>query len=195
MLIMPLPCLEERSDSKMLESVEDQYKKIGYIARSHGVQGEVLIIPEWYAPTLFDSLDLVRIEDARGDLLPARIESVRVQEKNNRLSFFVKFEHVTDRTQAETLKQFAVFVERETVNELVDEEDNWESLISSAIITDDLQVGTVVGIIANPAHPILEVRTPEQDQLLIPFVEEYIMEVDEDKQEIQCRNLDQLIKL
>lgn len=179
----------------MLESVDDQYKKIGYIARSHGVQGEVLIIPERYAPTLFDSLDLVRIEDARGDLLPARIESVRAQEKNNRLSFFVKFEHVTDRTQAESLKQFAVFVEREAVDELVDEEDDWERLVSFDIMLNDLQAGTVVGVIANPAHPILDVRTPEQDQLLIPFVEEYVVEVDKNKQQIQCINLDQLTKL
>lgn len=179
----------------MLESVEDQYKKIGYIARSHGVQGEVLIIPNWYAPTLFDSLDLVRIEDTRGDLLPARIESVRVQEKNNRLSFFVKFEHVTDRTQAESLKQFAVFVEREAVSELVGEEDDWENLVAFDVISNDQQVGTIADIINNPAHPILEVRTPEQDQLLIPFVEEYIVEVDEDKQQILCKNLDQLIKL
>ena len=45
----------------MLEPIENQYKKIGYIARSHGVQGDVLINPEFYAPTLFDTLDLVRI--------------------------------------------------------------------------------------------------------------------------------------
>ncbi|MCW9706891.1 ribosome maturation factor RimM [Fodinibius salsisoli] len=179
----------------MLESVEDQYIKVGQIARSHGVQGEVLIIPELYAPTLFDVLDLVRIEDARGDLLPARIESVRVQEKNNRLSFFVKFEHITDRTQADTLKQFAVFAERETVSQFVGEEDDSESLLSYSVIVGDNQIGTVAGIIDNPAHPILDVRTTEQDQLLIPCVEEYIVDVDEDKQQIQCKNLDQLTKL
>src|SRR5699024_7593908 len=97
----------------MLESIENQYQRIGHIARSHGVQGDVLIIPDRYAPTLFDSLDLVRIKNAKGDLVPARIESVRVQEKNNRLSFFVKFEHVTDRTQADRLKQLAVYISRD----------------------------------------------------------------------------------
>jgi 16S rRNA processing protein RimM len=179
----------------MLESIEDQYRKIGYIARSHGVQGQLLIIPEWYAPTLFDALDLVRIEDARGDLLPARIESVRVQEKNNRLSFFVKFEHVTDRTQAETLKKFAVFAKREKVDQIVGKEADWEGLISFSITANNAQAGSVAGIIENPAHPILEVQTPEQDQLLIPFVEEYIVSVDKDEQQIQCKNLDQLTKL
>lgn len=179
----------------MLESIDDQYSKIGHIARSHGVQGKVLIIPELYAPTLFDSLDLVRIEDARGDLLPARIESVRVQEKNNRLSFFVKFEHVTDRTHADSLKQCAVFAEREKVGSLLGDDDDWDYLVSFSIINNEKSIGTVIAVIDNPAHPILEVHTPEKDQLLIPCVEEYIVTVDEDNQQIQCKNLDQLTKL
>src|SRR5680860_72579 len=99
----------------MLEPIDHQYFLIGYIARSQGVDGTVLIIPELYAPTLFDDIDLVRLKDARGDLIPARIESVQVQEKNDRLSFFVKFDHITDRNQAEMLKTNEVFVAREKV--------------------------------------------------------------------------------
>jgi 16S rRNA processing protein RimM len=175
----------------MLEPVEDQYKMIGYIARSHGVQGDVLIIPEIYAPTLFDFVDLVRIANARGDLIPARVESVRVQEKNNRLSFFVKFEHIADRTQAEDLKHFAVYVERNKIENLLDQDDSID-FTSFEIWAEDQQIGSVETIIDNPAHPILRVLTSEQEQLLIPFVDEYILSVDEESQKIQCRNLEQL---
>ena len=179
----------------MLESVENQYEQIGYIARIHGVQGEVLIVPEIYAPTLFDTLDLVRIQNARGDLVPARIESVRVQEKNNRLSFFVKFDHITDRTQAEKLKHAAVFADREVIEHLFGEEELPVNLTSFEVWSDDQQVGSVTDIIDNPAHPVLEVVTDSQDQLLIPFVNEYITDVDEDQQRIQCQNLNQLFDL
>ena len=176
----------------MLESIEHQYRKIGHIARSHGVQGDVLIIPESYVPTLFDSLDLVRIENTRGDLIPARIESVRVQEKNNRLSFFVKFEHVTDRTQAEQLKQLAVYASREQVKDLLDQQDDSLAVTSFEVWQDDNKVGSVTNIIQNPAQAILEVETGSQEQLLIPFVDEYITAVDEKRQRLQCQNLDQL---
>lgn len=175
----------------MLEPIENQYIQIGHIARSHGVQGDVLIIPDIYAPTLFDSVDLVRIANAAGDLIPARVESVRVQEKNNRLSFFVKFEHITDRTQAEDVKHFAVYVERDKVEHLLDDEVPID-FTSFEIWADNEQVGSVEALIDNPAHPILQVTTAEKQQLLIPFVDEYVTDVDEETNKIQCQNLDQL---
>ncbi|MDZ7680929.1 MAG: ribosome maturation factor RimM [Fodinibius sp.] len=176
----------------MLEPIENQYKQIGYISRSHGVQGEILIIPEFYAPTLFDALDLVHIENARGELVPARIESVRVQEKNNRLSFFVKFEHVSDRTQAEDLKNFVVYADREIVESLLDSDEQPLDLTSFEIWADGECLGSVQSMLQNPAHPILEVTTTAQNQLLIPVVDEYIAAVDEKNQKIQCQNLHQL---
>jgi 16S rRNA processing protein RimM len=179
----------------MLEPVENQYKKIGHIARSHGVQGEVLLIPEIYAPTLFDALDLVHIENARGDLIPARVESVRVQEKNNRLSFFVKFEHVSDRTQADNLKNFVVFADSEVVENLLQSDEMQLDLTSFEVWADDKKIGSVGGMMETPAHPILQVFTNKHEELLIPVVEEYVAEVDEDNQKIQCKNIHQLADL
>jgi 16S rRNA processing protein RimM len=176
----------------MLEPIENQYEKIGYISRSHGVQGEVLVIPDIYAPSLFDALDLVSIETTRGDLIPARIESVRVQEKNNRLSFFVKFEHLTDRTQAENLKNSSVFADREIVESMLDTDDLPPDLTSFAIISDGQSIGKVEEMLENPAHPILQVVTNKQEQLLIPLVDEYVADIDEEVKEIQCKNLEQL---
>ncbi len=176
----------------MLEPIENQYTQIGHISRSHGVEGDVLIIPEMYTPTLFDALDLVHITNARGELVPARIESVRVQEKNNRLSFFVKFEHVTDRTQAENLKNAAVYADRDIVESLLDPDALPLDLTSFDVLADGQSIGTVEAMLENPAHPILEVVTNEQDQLLIPLVDEYVVDIDEESEQIRCKNLDQL---
>lgn len=179
----------------MLEPIANQYQPIGYIARSHGVNGEVVIISDFETPQLFDSIDLVHFENARGDLVPARIESVRVQHKNNRLSFFVKFEHVTDRTQAEELKNYAVFANRGDVQNLVDQLDEPVDFSSFDIRFNGKKYGTVEMVIDNPAHPILQVVTADQKQLLIPFVDEYVLKVDEEQQTIECQNLDQLADL
>lgn len=179
----------------MLEPIENQYEQIGRIARSHGVQGDVLIIPDIYAPTLFDVLDLVHIENARGDLVPARIESVRVQENNNRLSFFVKFEHVSDRTQAEKLKNAAVYADREIVDNLREVDDLPLDLTSFEVWSDDEKVGSVEVMLQNPAHPILQVITDEHEELLIPMVDEYVADIDEENKKIQCQNLHQLTGL
>lgn len=176
----------------MLEPIESQYKQIGYISRSHGVEGDVLIIPDIHAPTLFDALDLVYIANARGDLVPARPESVRVQEKHNRLSFFVKFEHVTDRTQAEDLKNFTVYADRETVESLLNPDELPVDFTSFEIWAGGNPIGTVEGTMQNPAHPILQVVTKDEEELLIPLVDEYVTGIDKESQKIQCQNLNQL---
>lgn len=179
----------------MLEPIEDQYQRIGYVARSHGVKGMVLIISEINAPQLFDEIDLVHIQNARGDLIPARIESVRVQQKNNRLSFFVKFEHVSDRNQAEELKSLPVYIMQESAEALIDEDGAIDYTSFEVLDEQSKNIGKITGVIENPAHLILEVITGDQQQLLVPFVDEYILSVDEDQKIIKCQNLDQLANL
>ena len=181
----------------MLEPIDDQYQQVGHIARSHGVKGEVLILSDLKAPQLFDEIDLVHIQNARGDLVPARIESVRVQQKNNRLSFFVKFEHVDDRNEAESIKSFSVYVPREKLAS-IEESDETIDLTSFQVMDDqDNKIGTVSGVIENPAHLILQVEADEEEgkDLLIPFVDEYVVSVDQDSETIVCHNLEQLNSL
>ncbi|MDX1618082.1 MAG: ribosome maturation factor RimM [Balneolaceae bacterium] len=179
----------------MLEPIENQYLQIGHIGRSRGVDGEVVIIPRYDAPALFDHIEVLLLQNSRGDLVPARIESVRVADTPDRLSFFVKFEHVADRNQADALKDYPVYVEREVAEGLVEE-------TGSATVDDfttydlfdegDRRIGTVESVIDNPAHPILRIATVDDRQLLIPCVDEYIASIDEKEEIIRCRNLDQL---
>lgn len=177
----------------MLDPIEDQYLLIGHINRSHGVKGEVLIISDLYAPDLFDEIDLVHLQNSRGDLIPARVESVRVQEKQNRLSFFVQFEHVADRNEAEQLKNRPVYVNREAAEPLIDQSDVAVDFSSFQVLDEQGQhLGEVELTIDNPAHLILQVVTNEGDHLLVPFVDEYIISFNEDEKSIRCRNLDQL---
>lgn len=178
----------------MLEPIDNQYLRVGYIARSHGVNGEVLIISELSVPQLFDEIDLVHMQNTRGDLIPARIESVRVQEKDKRLSFFVKFEHVTDRNQAEKLKNCTVYVNRSKTEHLINDEDLATDDYTFFKVYDenDQYVGQVSGVIENPAHPILEIVIKDAKQLLVPLVDEYISSVDKESNIIRCQNLNQL---
>jgi 16S rRNA processing protein RimM len=175
----------------MLEPIENQYFMVGRIARAHGVDGTVLIIPELYAPGVFDGINIVWLRNEQGDLIPARIESIRVQEKDERLSFFVKFDHVADKNQADRLKGRFVYVPREEAKHLF-EEDSGDALASYHIIDENGdEMGVVDEVIDNPAHPILVVKTGQGEQL-IPLVDEYVTEVDKENELIYCRSLSQL---
>lgn len=179
----------------MLEPVEDQYQVIGHVVNAHGVKGEVLVQPGFESPDLFDGLSLLHYQNARGELVPARIERFRTQQKGDRLSFFVKFEHISDRNEAAELRGTPLFVHRDkfavTEEELPKDYRSWR-----ACGEDGSPIGTVTAMLENPAHPILEI-TLEADgrELLVPFVDEYIVSVDEKAEEIRCRRLDQLAGL
>jgi len=181
----------------MLEPIEDQYQQIGHIARSHGVKGEVLIISQIEAPQLFDEIDLVHLQNTRGDLTPARIESHRVQQKNKRLSFFVKFEHVSDRNRAEKLKGFPVYIMQDKLEPFLteDQQHGVDYTGFDIVIKNKSPEGTVTGVMQNPAHLILEIALTDGKQLLVPFVDEYVQAVDEEQSIIKCQNLDQLTDL
>lgn len=178
----------------MPEPIEHQYFLIGHISRSHGVDGTVLFvpIPEAAEPTLFEQIEMVWLQNKRGDLVPARINSVRVQEQDGRVSFFIKFVHITDRTRAEELNGRPVLVEQSRVEGIISAQHTWHSF---DVFNDRHEnIGLVEDVIENPAHFIINVST-DKGNLLIPCVDEYVTKVDEESEVIHCKNLDQLKSL
>ncbi|MDZ7772632.1 MAG: ribosome maturation factor RimM [Balneolaceae bacterium] len=180
----------------MLEPVEDQYQIIGHVVNAHGVKGEVLVQPGFEDPGLFDSLSLLHYQNARGELVPARIERVRLQQKGDRLSFFVKFEHISDRNEATELRGSPLYVHRNKFAVAVEVEQPRDYRSWKACGEDGSPLGTVTAMLENPAHPILGITLEEDGrELLVPFVDEYIVSVDDEAEEIRCRRLDQLAGL
>lgn len=175
----------------MPEPIESQYFVAGHITRSHGVDGTVLIVPvvEVADPALFNDVTLVRLQNERGDLIPARIGSVKVQQKDDRISFFVKFEHINNRNEAERITRTPVFVEKDQVKNILAESHSWISF--EAYNERDDYMGTVEGVIQNPAQSILEISTGDGYKL-VPCVDHYIAAVDEDSGVVRFKNMDQL---
>jgi 16S rRNA processing protein RimM len=175
-----------------LQPFESQYIKVGYVARPHGVDGTVLIIPDIDEPSVFESMNLVRLQNVQGGLFPARIESARIQQQGKRSTIFVKFSHISDQNKARELKNMPVFVNKEILEGFYRKQSESSRLISFVVRDEENhKVGTVEDVFDNPAHPILTVADVD-GELLIPFVDEYIAEIDDEKSIIYCRNMNQL---
>ncbi len=92
---------------------------------------------------------------------------------------------VADRSAAESLKGATVQIRRAHFPPLDDNEFYWIDLIGHAVENQrgDM-LGSVAGLIDNGAHPILRVALPVQgtdkaQELLIPFVDRFVTEVDQ----------------
>ncbi|MEQ8524304.1 ribosome maturation factor RimM [Gracilimonas sp.] len=166
------------------------FVQVGHIERSHGLEGEVKVFFDVDDPQKAENLKLVYLRNERGDFYPARIMDLRVEGKRNKISFFVQFDHIADRTGAEALKSKGIFLETDDAEPFVSaEEEPDDSLVDHEVYDGDESIGLVVDVMNNPAHPILVVATTSGSRL-IPYIDHFVK--DRRDGNIYCQNLDEL---
>ncbi len=176
----------------MAGSIEDRFIEIGRIGRPRGLEGVVRFMPNQdFTDDLLDRTDLFYMKNERSDLIPYRVESVYTETKQNQQTFFVKFDSIANRTDAEAAQDKALFIKKEVIEETEDQIDELLTLIGFTVQYDEKEFGEVLDVLENPAHPILEVKHGK-GALLIPMVDEYVEKTDPEKGIVFCRNLDQL---
>ena len=165
------------------------FVQIGQIARSQGLNGELKVLFESGLIESIEQLNMVYVRTDRGDFYPCRIANLRVEGKGNKISFFVHFEHIADRTAAESLKNKALFLDRETANLLFNDEANITDLIDYEVLNEQQKsVGLVVDYMDSGAQIVLTIATTS-GSLLVPFVDEFVVEVNDETKTIYCKNL------
>ncbi len=164
--------------------------KVGHVERSHGLEGELKVFFDVDDPAKAEDIQLVYLQNNRGDFYPARIVNMRTEGKRNKFSFFVHFDHIADRNEAETLKGQSIFLETEDAEPFVSSNPEAEHpLIDHEVYDADIPIGLVVDVMDNPAHPILVVATTSGSRL-IPYIDQFVK--DRRDGNIYCQNLDLL---
>ena len=168
------------------------FTEIGTIARSHGLKGELKIQFESNSPELVQQLEMVYLQNSRGDYFPCRIKQVRTEGKENRISFFVHFEHIADRNAAEALRGKLVFIETDKADAFFEEEVFEANYLDFEVVDEnDQHKGLVIDEIDNGAQLVIVVATTS-GSLMIPVVDQFVDEIDEENLRIRCMNLDLL---
>jgi 16S rRNA processing protein RimM len=178
----------------MNASESDRFIEIGRFGKAHGLEGETRFLPnDQFEPELFDRVPIYYMKNQRSDMIPVRLVNARTVQKQKQLSFFVQFDVIASRSDAEEAKEKALYVNRSDLESVRNEDDSVEPGITGySVICDGIERGKVLDVLDNPAHPILEIRY-DSGSLLVPFVDEYVSETDHTKGALYCRNLDQLI--
>ncbi|MBO6537433.1 MAG: 16S rRNA processing protein RimM [Balneolaceae bacterium] len=168
------------------------FTSIGFVAKSHGLKGELKIQTEAIAPEEFTKLDLVYLQNNRGDYYPCRISHVRSEGADGRFSFFVHFDHIADRSAAEALRGKSIYVEHNIAEQLQLILEAEASYIDFEVIDSNNQSkGLVIDELDNGAQIVIVVATTS-GSLMIPVVDQFVESIDEASTTIRCRNLDLL---
>jgi 16S rRNA processing protein RimM len=152
---------------------------VGRIGRAHGIKGEVSIEVRTDEPELRLAPGAVLATDpaATG---PLTIATGRVQ--SGRL--MLRFEGVSDRTGAEALRNTLLIAEVDPAETPEDPEEFYDhQLIDLDVVTvDGREVGRIAEISHLPYQDLLVVRRPDETEVLIPFVAEFVPEIDLEEQ-------------
>lgn len=166
------------------------HTRIGRILRAHGTAGEVVIEPELEAD-VFHPDQVLYLHDPKADKIPYRIASVRKVTKGANTQFFVFFGSVTTRNLAEALRGKPVFVPSSLVPEPEEDTDDWDITGYAVVDSDGTPIGTVLDVIENPAHPLLEVKD-DAGRFFIPYVDAYVIDIDDDAETVTVQDVDAL---
>ena len=161
--------------------------KIGKIVNAVGLKGEVKVYnysdsSEIYeiTPEIYVGKDLVEIEN------------VRLQ-KN---MVVLKLEGINDRNAAEAAKGKELFITEDDLPELEEGEYYVRDLIGMTVKEEDGNVlGKVNDVIQNTAQDVFDVTRENGKQLLIPRVDEFVLDINLESGEIIVRLPEGLLDL
>ncbi len=152
----------------------DNLLEIGKIVNTHGLRGEVKIVPWTDTPDVFEDIETVYIKK-KNEYNELTIKGIKYQ-KNN---IIVKFEQLSDISEAELLKNTVVYTTRDQLPELEEGVYYITDLIGCSVIDDNNEkIGDICDVISTGSNDVYVVKRPEKKDLLIPVIEDAVLNVD-----------------
>ena len=145
--------------------MKNRFLEAGEIVNTHGIQGEVKIVPWCDTPEFLCGFDTLYIDGA-----PVKVRAARAHKGN----VLARLEGVDDVNAAMRLKNKVVSIDRTGV-ELPDGRHFIADLIGLTVLDDDTgaELGTIAEVLTPPAHEVYVVRGRGKEYL-IPAVDAFL---------------------
>ena len=146
--------------------------QVARIGKPHGIRGEVTVQVLTDAPgdRFVPGTEFV-VEPASAG--PLTVHSARW----NKDILLIALEEIETRNEAETLRGAKLFIESEELEDNDDEGWYEHELVGLEARVGSQVVGKVSGLNTMPVQDLLVVKTPDGKEILIPFVEQIVPEV------------------
>ena len=166
-----------------------EYFEIGQIVNTFGIKGEVKVVPFTDDIERFEELNSIYVVKNK-QLIEYEIEQI----KYHKNMIILKLKNVEDMNTAEKLKGCYIQIHRKDARELPEGTYFIADIIGSKVITDDGKILGIVDDIYNTgAKDIFVVKDELGKQILLPHIEEVILNIDVEKQIVTVHLLDGLV--
>lgn len=146
--------------------------QVARIGKPHGIRGEVTV------QVLTDAPEDRFVPGTQFVVEPASAGPLTVLSARwNKDILLLGFEEIETRNEAETLRGAKLFIETEELDE--DDDEGWyeHELVGLEARVGSQVVGKISGLNTMPVQDLLVVETPDGMEILIPFVEQIVPEV------------------
>ena len=156
--------------------MKERFIEAGEIVNTHGVRGEVKIMPWTDTPEFLRAIKTLYVDEK-----PLRVLSSRIHKG----AVLALLEGVEDVNAAMRLKGLRVFIDREDAR-LPEGRFFIQDIMGARVVTDSGEdLGTLAEVIDAPAGMVYVVRG--KDEHLIPAVDEFVLKTDADAGVITVR--------
>lgn len=158
----------------------EEYLTVGKIINTHGVRGEMKVLPTTSDINRFDYLKIVWVEKD-GRLNEYFVDSVRYH-KNLVL---IKLHGVDTMDKAAEFKNCYMKVDRKNARPLDENEFFIVDLLDCEVYEGDVLLGKVTNVLQTGSNDVYVVNGDKYGEILIPALEEVVLKVDIENKRIQ----------
>ncbi len=156
--------------------MEDMFR-VGVIANTHGIQGEVKVFPTTEDATRFSDLKKVFL-DTKCGMQPLTITRVRYF-KN---MVIVKFKGINNINDIEKYKGCDLYVSREDALPLEEDEYYIGDILDARVFSDTgEELGVLTDVLQTGANDVYVVECTDGKEVLFPVTKECVLDIDTEK--------------
>ena len=166
----------------------EEFFRIGSVATTHGVHGEVKVYPTTDDVNRFKKCKEVLLDNGK-EKKTVHVTGVKFFKQ----MVILKFEEITTMDEAELLRGYDLYVSRKNALPLQKNEYYVSDLIGLSVVTDeDKELGILDDVMQTGANDVYVVKTPDDKELLIPAIKECILQIDIENQQMKIHVMDGL---
>lgn len=163
--------------------------RVGVISSAHGIRGEVNVFPTTDEPEMFASWKTLQLVDKK----QSRCVHV-LGAKYFKNMVILHLEEITDRNQAELLRQAELYITRDQAAPCGEHENFITDLIGLAVETEDGEtIGACTDVFQTGANDVYEIELKDGRRVLFPAIRSCILNVDLEKGVMTVHVLDGLL--
>ena len=162
--------------------------EVGRIVNTHGLRGEVKVVPWTDSADVFEDIDTLYLPDGRS----LSVRGIKYQKAN----IILKFAEINHIDEAEKLKNKIVSAKRESLGELPEGVHYIADIIGLEVKDEDgNKIGVVSDVFPTGANDVYEVKREGEKPLLLPVIDSVVKNIDIEGKTVTVHILEGLLDL